>query len=94
MTHDEGRPKRSRFELQMSFVEGSHGQDLIDAGSADMVLRLTGELLKEVQRIPANSLAQIPGSEGRQPLARVSRGGLLAEKADRRVTDDRNRVAM
>jgi Phosphotransferase enzyme family len=53
--------QRSRLQLEMSFVEGSHGQDLIDAGSADMVLRLTGELLKEVQQIPANS-SQIPGS--------------------------------
>ncbi len=46
----------------MSFVEGVHGQELIDAGDADMVLRLTGELLTMMQRIPTDSLGRIAGS--------------------------------
>ena len=47
--------------LTMSFVPGSHGQDLIDAGAAELVLRLCGELLRELQGVAVDLLAGIPG---------------------------------
>jgi tRNA A-37 threonylcarbamoyl transferase component Bud32 len=49
-------------ELTMAFVQGSHGQELIDAGEAPLVLRLSGELLAEVQAVPVDSLDGIPGA--------------------------------
>jgi Ser/Thr protein kinase RdoA (MazF antagonist) len=50
-------------ELTMSFVEGSHGQTLIDADYGGLVLRLSGELLAELQRIPVDTLEGIiPGT--------------------------------
>lgn len=51
----------SASELTMEFVQGSHGQELIEAGEAPLVLHLTGELLAKLQRIPVDAITGIQG---------------------------------
>jgi aminoglycoside phosphotransferase (APT) family kinase protein len=53
---------RSGPAIQMTFLEGDHGQDLIDTGGAGMVLRSTGALLARVQEVPADIIELLPGS--------------------------------
>ena len=53
---------REPRELTMSYVRGTHGQELIDAHRADLVLRIIGELLAEVQGIPVGLVEEISGS--------------------------------
>lgn len=48
--------------LTMEYIDGEHGQDLIDAGQAAGVLRACSELLRRVQRIaPADVFPDEPG---------------------------------
>ena len=76
----------SRFDLRMSFVEGSHGQDLIDDGGADMVLRLSGQLLAEMQGVSIDPLRQIPGSGDVLVHGDFGPQNLLIDTSAQRVT--------
>jgi aminoglycoside phosphotransferase (APT) family kinase protein len=44
--------------LEMSFAEGRHGQELIDAGESGRVLHVCGRLDREVQAVPTSSLKE------------------------------------
>ena len=72
--------------LTMSFVQGSHGQALIDRGLAGLVLRLSGELLKDVQRVPIDALEGIPGDGGVLVHGDFGPQNLLIDKGAVRVT--------
>lgn len=39
-------------DLTMEYVDGAHGQDLIDTGEAAGVMRTCGEILRRIHRIP------------------------------------------
>jgi hypothetical protein len=45
-------PTDSLTALSLSFVEGTHGQDLLNQGEGRMMLRLAGELLTALQQVP------------------------------------------
>jgi aminoglycoside phosphotransferase (APT) family kinase protein len=49
---DLGEPR-----IVMSFIEGRHGQELIDEGQAPFVLRLVGHALADLQAVPIGSVS-------------------------------------
>jgi aminoglycoside phosphotransferase (APT) family kinase protein len=48
--------------LTMVDVRGRHGQELVDAGDAAVVLRLAGELLRSLQELAPAMIPELPGS--------------------------------
>lgn len=47
--------------LVMSVVRGDHGQDLVDAGHATVVLRLVGDALRRLQRLSPSVVPMLVG---------------------------------
>jgi aminoglycoside phosphotransferase len=48
--------------LTMADVRGRHGQELVDAGQAALVLRLAGALLRTLQELTPSVIPELPGS--------------------------------
>lgn len=76
----------SPAELTMSFIEGRHGQDLIDAGLAPLVLGLCGELLVQLQDIAQDVLEPNPGSGEVLVHGDFGPQNILIDVEDQRVT--------
>ncbi|MEO8328874.1 MAG: aminoglycoside phosphotransferase family protein [Candidatus Nanopelagicales bacterium] len=78
---------RSPRRVTTAFIGGEHGQDLIEQGMTGLVLRLTGELLRQIQRASQSACPQLHFKPG-QVLVHGDFGpqNLLIEVASPRVT--------
>jgi hypothetical protein len=73
-------------ELTMSFVDGHHGQDLIDEGLAAMVLHVCGELLTTFQSVPVDAVLGCLVREPCWSMANFGAQNLLVDPSRSRAT--------